>query len=385
MTFHIAPTANEATSLSSCIALPKLSPRHLPATNTNTAPPVLLPWVGYGTYRLGHRHAHSAVLSALRTGYRHIDTAFVYGGQTTEVEVGRAIRQALQEKVLDSRQDVFVTTKQWREYHGYDASLKCLEMSLERLGLEYVDCWMMHWPGPCWESRQKVEQSQDMSLNHDNIITTSTQENGDDRLLWSRAKPGMQKDQIASLRAETWRAMEDAYKSGKTRSIAVSNFSIHHLQTLKQTATLWPPAINQIECHPYYPQKELVEYCQKEGIVVQAYASLGGQDGTKAKWKELGGKLLECPAVIMAAKNHSVVQQRIVTPGQVLLRWALQRNCAVVPKTVCPDRMRENDNVFDFTLNDDEMNEISKLGDDLNGGIGRICWRTEPLRMLDFD
>ena len=306
------------------------------------------------------------------------------------MEVGRALRQALQQNVIDSRQDVFVTTKQWREYHGYDASLQCLEMSLERLGLDYVDCWMMHWPGPCWES-SKTRQSLDdrltesgdhQSVNHKQL---STSKNCDINDPWSRAKPGMQKDQIASLRAETWRAMEHAYKSGKARSIAVSNFTIQHLQTLKQTATLWPPAMNQIECHPYHPQRELLEYCQQEGILVQAYASLGGQDGTKAKWKELGGKLLECPAVVGAANNHSLIQQRTVTPGQVLLRWALQRNCAVVPKTVCPDRMRENANLFDFTLSHDEMKEISKLGEDMDEGKGRLCWRTEPLRLLNFD
>jgi diketogulonate reductase-like aldo/keto reductase len=178
--------------------------------------------------------------------------------------------------------------------------------------------------------------------------------------------------------------MEDAYLSGKARSIAVSNFTIQHLQTLKQTATLWPPAMNQIELHPYYPQNELVEYCQKEGIVIQAYASLGGQDSTKAKWKKLGGKLLDCPPVIAAANKLST-EKRKVTAGQILLRWALQRNCAVIPKTVCPVRMRENANLFDFRLSDDDMKAISNLGEDVDEDEGRLCWRTEPLRMLNFD
>jgi diketogulonate reductase-like aldo/keto reductase len=127
--------------------------------------------------------------------------------------------------------------------------------------------------------------------------------------------------------------------------------------------------------HPYYPQNELVEYCQKEGIVVQAYASLGGQDGTKAKWKKLGGKLLKSAPVLTASNNLSN-GRREVTPGQVLLRWALQRNCAIVPKTVSPPRMRENANLFDFELSQHDMNEISKLGENVDRDEGRICWRT---------
>lgn len=358
MAFHAVSSGSEATSLSSCIALPKLSPVNSKPPNSSSnndneseESAVLLPWVGYGTYRLG-RNAQSAVHAALQIGYRHIDTAFVYGGQTTEIQVGNALRDSFRQKICD-RQDVFITTKQWREYHGYDESLKCLEMSLERLGLDYVDMWMMHWPGPCWESkaRQSKEGDGDKRIEEENDT-------------WSRAKPGMQRDEIASIRAETWRAMEDAYRSGKARSIAVSNLTIQHLQTLKQTATLWPPAANQIELHPYYPQRELVEYCKREGIVVQAYASLGGQDGTKAKWKKLGGKLLESPPVIEASNNLSSVR-RPITPGQVLLRWALQSDVAIIPKTICPVRMRENSELFDFELSNDVMDAISNLGDNV--------------------
>ncbi|KAL7552203.1 hypothetical protein ACHAWF_015419 [Thalassiosira exigua] len=301
-----------------------------------------MPWVGFGTYRLGKRKARSATLEAIKSGYRHIDTAFVYGGQTTEIEVGRAVRDALDSDILRDREELFLTTKQWREYHGYDKSMKCLDLSLERLGVDYVDCWMMHWPGPCW----------------------------------SKPSRGGGTD------AETWRAMEDAYREGKTRSIAVSNFTIQHLETLKRTATLWPPAVNQIECHPYYPQNDLVEYCEREGIVVQAYAALGGQDGTKAKWKALGGKLLESAPVSDVVDRLRTSGKR-VTPAQVLLRWALQRNCALVPKTSSPERMKENANIFHFVLTEAEMREISSLAPAVESE-GRLCWRTEPLRMLDF-
>jgi diketogulonate reductase-like aldo/keto reductase len=221
-----------------------------------------------------------------------------------------------------------------------------------------------------------------MSRENQDSHSQRTLEQQDDNP-WTRAKAGMGQSQIARLRSETWRAMEDAYRCGKARSIAVSNFTTQHLQTLKQTATLWPPAVNQIECHPYYPQKELVEYCQSEGIVVQAYASLGGQDGTKAKWKELGGKLIESAPVLDISKRLST-KQRNVTPGQILLRWALQRNCAVVPKTSSASRMKENAQLFDITLSEDDMLQIAKLEENAVGDEGRICWRTEPLRMLNF-
>ena len=148
MGFQGVSRAIDARCLLDCTAL---TPPHHPSSElvVNNEDAVLLPWVGFGTYRLGKRQSRAATLEALKSGYRNIDTAFVYGGQTTELEVGKAVQDALQMGVIESRQDVFITTKQWREYHGYNASLKCLELSLERLGVDYVDMWMMHWPGPC--------------------------------------------------------------------------------------------------------------------------------------------------------------------------------------------------------------------------------------------
>ena len=154
------------------------------------------------------------------------------------------------------------------------------------------------------------------------------------------------------------------------------------MKTLKQSATLWPPAVNQVECHPYFQQNELLEYCRAEGIIVQAYAALGGQDGTKAKWKTLGGKLLDSAPVMSAAVRLSS-SSKTMSAAQVLLRWSLQRNCAIVPKTSSPERMIQNGDVFGFELTDVEVQEIDNLAPD-HEADGRLCWRTEPLRMLDF-
>jgi hypothetical protein len=190
MGFHGVSRAIDARCLLDCAAL---TPLHHPSRSEHVAKnndnPVLMPWVGFGTYRLGKRQSREATVEALKKGYRNIDTAFVYGGQTTELEVGKALKDALQMGVIQSRQDVFITTKQWREYHGYDASMKCLELSLERLGLDYVDMWMMHWPGPCFESRDKRQ-----TISNDASAAAE-----DDP--WLYAKEGMGVGEITALRA----------------------------------------------------------------------------------------------------------------------------------------------------------------------------------------
>jgi diketogulonate reductase-like aldo/keto reductase len=319
---------------------------------------VVMPWVGFGTYRLGKTKSYQATLEALQSGYRAIDTAFIYGGETTEREVGRALQDAFIEDNLLKRQDVFVITKHWRKFHGYEPTLTCLNLSLKRLQLDHIDLYLMHWPGPAWNTLHRKKDEIDKYGS------------------WHYAATSQ--EDMVNVRAETWRAMEDALKQGKVRAIGVSNFSIQHLETLKLTATIWPPVVNQVECHPLYPQQDLLEYCKKERIVLQAYATLGGQDATKAQWKELlgGMKLMDSPVVQDIANSL----QR--TPAQVLLKWALQRNCAVTPKTASVERMKENASVFDFLLSEPQMKALLEL--EAPGSQGRLCWRSDPLRLLDF-
>lgn len=340
-----ATTASAAAKLTDCAQLPN---------------GVLMPWVGYGTYKLGQQ-ARSGVTQAIRAGYRMIDTAYIYAGEKTEAEVGKALAAAFADGSGLKREDIFITTKHWRKYHGYDAALGCLERSLQRLQLDYVDQWMMHWPGPAWST---------MNRRNDQLA-----EHGP----WHYAAEGQGKDEIQALRAETWRAMEEALRTGKARSLAVSNFTVAHLEALKRTATIWPPAVNQVEMHPHFPQPELKAYCEREGIVLQAYAALGGQDAGKAKWEAIGGHVLQAEPVLQAAQAHDA------TPAQALLRWALQRGCSVTPKSVSAARIAENAQCFHFVLTDDQMDAISALASNAEGGAGRLCWRTDPLRMLDFD
>jgi diketogulonate reductase-like aldo/keto reductase len=311
-----------------------------------------------GTYKFKKAagEAKQAVLDALNIGYRHIDTAFIYAGEETEKEVGEALELAMSTKSTMSppisRSEIFLTTKQWRDYHGYEPTLKCLELSLERLKVEYVDLYLIHWPGPPANS----------------------------------AKNGNEIHDMISLRSETWRAMEDLVYSGKCKSIGVSNFNIQHLEALRKTARIWPPVVNQIELHPYNPQTDLVEYCKTQGIKVEAYASLGGQDSGKKTWNVLGGKLVERKEVIDIATKYEK------TAAQVLLKWAVQKGFIVIPKSTKVDHLKEN---FDAIANTswilDESDLIamasisSGLDEDVMREKTRLCWVRDPLKMLDFD
>ncbi len=312
-----ATAASAATSPLSCAKLPGN---------------ILMPWIGFGTYKLGEKEAKAATLQALQHGYRAIDTAFIYAGEKTEKQVGLALAAS---KL--SRDDIFLTTKHWRKYHGYEPAKKCLALSLSRLGVTHVDLWLMHWPGPAWST---MNRRKDLIEAHGR---------------WHYAAEGMDEGAMPALRAETWRAMEDALAEGKARAIGVSNFTVAHLETLKKTARVWPPAVNQVELHPYHSQAALRAYCAKEGIVVQAYASLGGQDAGKATLAALGGPLLAHPAVLGAAD---------------------------VPKTTSKARLAENLAVCGFALTDAEVAALDALD---QAESGRLCWRSDPLRMMDFE
>lgn len=308
---------------------------------------VTMPRVGFGTYKFKEPNdAAKAVRAAVKLGYELVDTAHVYGGGKIEPAVGKAVGK-----------DTFVVTKQWRGFHGYEETKKCLAQSLGRLDRESVDLYLMHWPGPGYSALGRSK----------------------DRPIESYFKKGH--ENIAELRLETWRAMEDAFLDGKCRAIGVSNFSVDHLAKLLK----WPdlrvrPVVNQVELHPYLQQRDLVDLCHRENIVLQAYASLGGQDSSQKDWTALGvPPLLENPRVLAAAKVHET------TPSAVLLRWALQKGFAVIPKSRNQERIAQNSpaSLDRFTLSDDEMTELDLL--DLGGMKGRLCWRRDELRNLDFE
>lgn len=252
-----------------------------------------IPVVGFGTYKSNDQEGIQSVIDALASGYRLIDTAAKY---ENEQAVGKGIKAS-----GISRDKIVVTTKIWRENLGYEQTKTAFEESLNKLGLEYIDLYLVHWPAN--------------ARNYKN---------------WQQAN------------AKTWRAMEELQAEGKITSIGVSNFWQEHLESLFQTAKVIP-AINQIEFHPGYWQPELTEYCKKQNITVESWSPL-------ARGKVFGNEVLES-----IAKTHDK------SVSQICLRWVIQHNLIVIPKSTTPERIKENINLFDFELSEEEMKHINEL------------------------
>jgi 2,5-diketo-D-gluconate reductase A len=256
---------------------------------------VSIPQIGFGVFQIPPERTADAVRVALDAGYRHIDTAQGYGN---EEGVGQAVRESGLR-----RGDVFVTTKLANDRHGYKEAIVALDESLERLGFDHVDLYLIHWPRP-----------------------------------------------RADRYVETWRAFEKVAVDGKARAIGVSNFQIPHLRRLA-AASETVPAVNQIELHPYLVQAELREYHRRHGIATEAWSPL-------AK----GGDLLQEPVIVALAEKYGK------TPAQVVLRWHLQLGNIAIPKSVTPERVRENIDLFDFELDDDDVTAIEEMGRFLRTG-----------------
>lgn len=257
---------------------------------------VKMPMLGLGVYKVEDGAVTvDTVKAALDADYRLIDTAAIY---QNEESVGQALREA-----GIPREDVFVTTKLWNEFHGFDEALQAFQDSLDRLGLEYVDLFLIHWPMPRFGKF-----------------------------------------------VETYKALEQLYEEGRVRAIGVSNFEIEHLEQIIQSCSI-VPAVNQVEIHPYLSQKELIAFCKRYDIQIQAWSPL-----------MKGREALEDKTIVKIANAHGK------SPAQVILRWHLQNGVAVIPKSVTPSRIKENIQVFDFTLTKEEMADIDALNRDERTG-----------------
>lgn len=248
-----------------------------------------IPQLGYGVFRVPPDETERLVSEALALGYRHLDTAAVY---RNEEGVGRAIRAS-----GIPRDELFVTTKLFNDDQGVDRAPAAFDRSLDALGLDAVDLYLIHWPAPKF-----------------------------DRYV------------------ESWGVLEELHSSGRARSIGVSNFLPHHLERLLARAHV-VPAVNQIELHPILQQSGVVEFCRRHGIAIEAWSPLGAGQLP----------LFTAPAVVAAAEAHDR------TPAQVILRWHVQQGFIVFPKSSSTARMQENRAIFDFALADDEMAAITAL------------------------
>jgi diketogulonate reductase-like aldo/keto reductase len=253
-----------------------------------------MPAIGFGTWQMHTKEVREAVTEALKTGYRLIDTARIY---RNEKNVG----QAIQESDIP-RENVFITTKLWNHSQGYGRALKAFEASTQRLGLEYIDLYLIHWP-------------------------------------------------VTGKREDSWRALEELYKSGQAKAIGVSNYTVRHLKQLLTNSSI-VPAVNQVEFHPFLYKEhiELLDFCKQHKIIVEAYSPLAR------------GRGLDNPIVADIAKNHNK------SVAQIFLGWAIQHGTVPLPKSANRERIAENYEVFDCALSDAEMQSINNLSDGVHTG-----------------
>lgn len=258
---------------------------------------VKMPWFGLGVFKVEEgAELVNAVKSAIKHGYRSIDTAAIY---ENEAGVGQGIREGLEDAGI-SREELFVTSKVWNADLGYESTLAAYETSLKKLGLDYLDLYLIHWP-------------------------------------------------VEGKYKEAWKALETLYKEGRVKAIGVSNFQVHHLEDLMKDAEI-KPMVNQVEFHPRLSQKELRAFCQEQGIQVEAWSPL------------MQGQLLENEILKEIAAKHNK------TVAQIILRWDLQNGVITIPKSTKEHRIIANAQVFDFELDNEDMDRIDSLNQNYRVG-----------------
>lgn len=289
-----------------------------------------IPQVGLGFWKIAKPDAADVVQRALRAGYRHLDCACDYGN---EAEAGAGIRAGLAAGIC-RRDDLWVTSKLWNTYHAREHVRPALERTLRDLQLDYLDLYLIHFPIALafvpLETRYPPEWFFDPDAEH----------------------PKMQP--VAVPLEQTWRAMEQLVRDGLVRNIGVCNFNCALLRDLLAYAEI-PPAVLQIESHPYLTQEKLVRFCREQQIAVTAFSPLGAPSYLPLGMAEKEESVLRDPLIVRIADQHGK------TPAQIVLRWGVQRGAAVIPKTSRPERLVENIALFDFELTADQMQAISEL------------------------
>lgn len=276
--------------------------------------------IGLGTWKAKGNSLKQAVKDALYAGYRHIDTATNYGNEEI---IGEALAEVFSEGTI-IREDVFITSKLWNDSHAEGQVTPAIQDSLNRLQLDYLDLYLIHWPVAFKHGINVPKTPEDyLSLEEAPII-------------------------------DTWKQMEEVKRNGMAKHIGVSNFSIKKLKNLISKAML-KPEMNQVEMHPLLQQNKLLEFCKKENILITAYSPLGSGDRSSKMKAESEPNMMEIPEIMEIAKKHNAL------PSQVLIAWHANRDCAVIPKSITKEHIISNFQAAGVELDSEDMENIKNL------------------------
>ncbi len=292
-----------------------------------------IPAIGLGTWNAPDDVVSDAVKFAIENGYRHIDCAAIY---LNEKAVGKAFHNVVQSNVV-KRDELFITSKLWNSYHQPEQVLPALKNSLHDLQLDYLDLYLIHWPVAF-----KTEVGLEFPADGSDYLTL---------------------DEIPIH--QTWQAMEELVAQGLVRTIGVSNFSAKKLTEMFDYAKI-PPAVNQVECQPYFAQNELLTFCKQNNIHMTAYSPLGSAGRPETMKRDNEPSVIENPVLINIAEKHQA------TAAQVALAWQVQRGLSVIPKSSNPERLQQNLAAAKLQLDQDDMAAIAKLDNNFRYVDGSI-------------